>query len=892
MIFNVTKGADPYGLVHYLLLKDPERVAWVAERNLMTTDPSDVVARMRAVTGLSSRVEHPVYHVSASWHPDDTPTPEQMSQVVDRVREALGFDAHQVFVVSHNDTDHQHIHMVFNRVSPETGKALNMSHDYKRLDQLGRALEQEYGWSNVRSPFTDRDSGMDRTIPSHTNGEVHSAKDGEQTVVDQRRGLLAPVFEEARDWQDLEERLAKHGFALESTGRGLVVTDGDIRTSASRIGRQYSYLNMAERFGHSYDAWRVDQGRVGDPLEEVIGRLTSREATFTSRDVAREVYKVTRSAEEHWKLRETVLNDPRLLQLGADADGRPRFASVEQLGAEYRLSQHISALAGAPDAPVSRRVVDRVMDPMEVEEQRIALHSMLYGRGRISALGGLAGAGKSAVLGRAKEIWSESGYTVVGAAAYGKQADDLGNALGVDSRTLASWEASWAQGRDRLTDHHVIAVDEAGLMDTRQADRLLARVHEAGAKVVLVGDPPQLNPVGAGTPFRQIMQEIGAPVLRDVQRQRDNWQKAATVHLSEGRADQALEEYAKHGMLHWHADQGSARVAAAADWFKHRQSEPQEVGLMIAYSNADVRALNKAARDWMRQSGMLGEDHLFRNSYGRTVLAEGDQIMFRRNDRRQEWVKVDGGQTNGVANGTMGTVTGVEGTKVTVRLMDGREASFDGQEYQAFHHAYAITAHKAQGVTVDRTFAVVTKGYDRSLGYVSFSRHRYGVDAYIDQDGFRDQKELAAAFSKATPATNALDFIDRAAARHMLPQSVLEMATPMRGDQASRKVVGDPTRLPAMTSQVNKIVDQVASLGLRWQTAAHYLTTLASEPPSYAMPFAVKLAERARRGLPAERAADPTQPGPAERSRLSRLDRGLDRGMDRGMDRDGYEMDW
>src|SRR3546814_4818374 len=134
------------------LLKDPERVAWVAERNIMTTDPGDVVARMRAVTALSSRVQQPIYHVSASWHPGDSPTPEQMETVVDRVREVLGFDAHQVFVVAHDDTDHKHIHIVFNRVSPETGTALNMSHDYKRLEQLGRALEQDYGWRHVRSP--------------------------------------------------------------------------------------------------------------------------------------------------------------------------------------------------------------------------------------------------------------------------------------------------------------------------------------------------------------------------------------------------------------------------------------------------------------------------------------------------------------------------------------------------------------------------------------------------------------------------------------------------------------------------------------------------------------------------------------------------------------------
>src|SRR3546814_7159079 len=86
-------------------------------------------------------------------------------------------------------------------------------------------------------------------------------------VVDHRRELLGPEFRAARDWGDLEQRLRAHGYLLESTGRGLVVTDGDIRTSASRIAREYSYMNLAERFGQSYDAWRVDQGRVRDPLE-------------------------------------------------------------------------------------------------------------------------------------------------------------------------------------------------------------------------------------------------------------------------------------------------------------------------------------------------------------------------------------------------------------------------------------------------------------------------------------------------------------------------------------------------------------------------------------------------------------------------------------------------
>src|SRR3546814_3977696 len=156
-------------------------------------------------------------------------------------------------------------------------------------------------------------------------------------VVDHRRDRLGPGFRAARDWGDLEQRLRAHGYLLESTGRGLVVTDGDIRTSASRIAREYSYRNLAERFGQSYDAWRVDQGRVRDPLETVISRLTARDATFTERDLAREVYKVTRNAREHWQVREIVLADPRIVELGVDPDGR----KIGRASCRERVCQYV-----------------------------------------------------------------------------------------------------------------------------------------------------------------------------------------------------------------------------------------------------------------------------------------------------------------------------------------------------------------------------------------------------------------------------------------------------------------------------------------------------------------------------------------------------------------------
>src|SRR3546814_11330545 len=125
-------------------------------------------------------------------------------------------------------------------------------------------------------------------------------------------------------------------------------------------------------------------------------------------------------------------------------------------------------------------------------------------------------------------------------------------------------------------------------------------------------------------------------------------------------------------MLHWHSDRSAARMAAAADWFRHRQAEPQEHGLMTAYSNADVRAPNKAAREWMRQTGMLGADRLMSSSYGRMLLAEGCQIMFRQNDRSPGLVVIDGTRSNGVTNGTIATATTL--------VRNRPEEATDGQE--------------------------------------------------------------------------------------------------------------------------------------------------------------------------------------------------------------------
>ena len=110
------------------------------------------------------------------------------------------------------------------------------------------------------------------------------------------------------------------------------------------------------------------------------------------------------------------------------------------------------------------------------------------GGARLSVVLGYAGPGKSAMLGVAREAWEESGYHVHGLALSGIAAENLESGSGIASRTIASMEHQWSQGRDLLGDRDVLVIDEAGMIGSRQMERVLTEAERCGAKLVLIGD--------------------------------------------------------------------------------------------------------------------------------------------------------------------------------------------------------------------------------------------------------------------------------------------------------------------------------------------------------------------------------------------------------------------
>lgn len=471
---------------------------------------------------------------------------------------------------------------------------------------------------------------------------------------------------------------------------------------------------------------------IADPRHALDG-ITRQQATFTTRDLAAFAFRHSDGKDQFDRVMAAVRASPELVALGKDGRDQERFTSRDMIATEARLERAAEGLSrqrehGLPAAGGTRGMVTAESSGITLsDEQSSALRHVTQADG-LAAVIGYAGTGKSTMLGVARGEWEHAGYTVRGAALSGIAAENLEAGSGIASRTIASLEHGWARGLDQLGPRDVLVVDEAGMIGSRQMERVLSHARDAGAKVVLVGDPEQLQAIEAGAAFRSIAERHGAAEITEVRRQRQDWQKEATRALATGRTAEALDAYAAHGMVYAADTREAARAELVDGWDRQRRANPEQSRIILTHTNAEVRELNGEARDRLRANGELGEDVAFSADRGARDFAAGDRLMFLRNER-----------SLGVKNGTLGTIGRVTSEGMTVQLDGGREVAFATKDYAAVDHGYAATFHKSQGVTVDRAHVLATPGMDRHSGYVGLSRHRDGVQLHYGRDDFAGQ---------------------------------------------------------------------------------------------------------------------------------------------------------
>ena len=456
----------------------------------------------------------------------------------------------------------------------------------------------------------------------------------------------------------------------------------------------------------------------------------------------------------HWLYTSTTLLDAeaRLLDAGQRLDAAIVSSATVAAVAEQRLPGRAFRLS-----------IDQALAVKQITTSGRALDLLV----------GPAGTGKSTTMAGLRAAWEvEHGAgSVTGLAPSAAAAEVLGDDMGIETDNLAKWLYEHRQHSQRVRElaelrekvrlaalarrrpsqrlnegirqreealahwtlqaGQLVVVDEASLASTFALDELMSAALDAQAKVVLVGDGGQLSSVEAGGMFRTLVRERGedAPTLADVRRFKAAWEKEASLRVRFG-TDAALATYATHGRIK-DGTRDEMLDALYTAWKAH--SVLGVNSLMLAGDTATVNELNARARADRIISGEVIEEGV--DVAGAMTAGAHDLVVTRENNRRlttgTSWVK----------NGDVWTVaaTHTDGS-MTVTRVSGHGSVVLPASYVAEHVelAYASTAHRAQGRTVDTAHAFANPTTTREVLYVALTRgsnsnHLY-VDTHYDPD--------------------------------------------------------------------------------------------------------------------------------------------------------------
>jgi len=461
------------------------------------------------------------------------------------------------------------------------------------------------------------------------------------------------------------------------------------------------------------------------------GGVTQNVSTFDRRDVLRDWAQEHRAGapvDRIEKLADAWLASETVVPLPSDGKGSSAgrvYTTTAMLEVERELIDSATRRRGAGVAVAGDEDVRRAIDdrPSLTAEQAGVVRGLTRCGDGVQVVRAAAGTGKTFALDAAREAWQAEGIAVLGCSLSARAAVELQSQSGIRSDTVAHLQRQLARG-GRLPDGSVLIVDEAGMVGSRQLAELATAAERAEAKLVLVGDDRQLPEIDAGGGLRGIASRIGALELRTVIRQQNDWDRAALDDLRHGRVEEWAQAYRDHGRLAAHPTAEMARRALVQDWWIAAR-EPNTEAAMVAHRRADVADLNQRARALMAADRRLGEQEV---TFHERAFAVGDRVIARRNDRRID-----------IVNGARGTVVDVDPAQrsLAVSVTGGDVVKLDASYLDAGHldHGYALTAHAAQGATVDKAFILGSDDLYREWGYTALSRHRDEARYYAVSEG-------------------------------------------------------------------------------------------------------------------------------------------------------------
>jgi len=252
MIGKIIKGKGFRGAIAYDLSKGA-----VIGKNMVGDTPRELASEFGTVRQLRPGYQNAVVHVSLSAVPGEKLSDEQWREIGETYMMEMGLGDNQYVITRHTDTEHEHIHIVANRIRFD-GEPVNMSNDYQRNDQVMRQIERDYGLQQVAP-------SIECERKSVTRGELRKwVRTQEPSVRQKLQGLCAAAAQDCRSFSDYADRLENMGVeiipTLQQEGQkltGLQYRLDEEVMKGSDLGRAFSAAGIQKQ-GISYEYERDD----------------------------------------------------------------------------------------------------------------------------------------------------------------------------------------------------------------------------------------------------------------------------------------------------------------------------------------------------------------------------------------------------------------------------------------------------------------------------------------------------------------------------------------------------------------------------------------------------------------------------------------------------------
>lgn len=487
---------------------------------------------------------------------------------------------------------------------------------------------------------------------------------------------------------------------------------------------------------------------LSDPAS-LLNLLGSQYSVFTDKDIYALLMKNTDSADEFQTALSQLKVYPELIELGRNANGEISYTSKANYLLETNLAEDVNKLFESSPKNLGSRVIEHTIERYQLRSEQANALRYVVDSGQISAIVGRAGTGKSYLMGALRDVYEQQNYRVTGMAFSGIAAKNLKSKSNIASRTIAYYKELIKHDAWHIDQKDIIVMDEAGMVNLHDMADIVRHVKAHGAKLVLVGDPEQLQAIGKGV-FRSLLERIGFAELSDIRRQNDIGDRQATAALATGNIAAAIEHYTSKGQVHLLDRPADVYASLINQWQQNLTHASLSERLIMTFQNQHVAELNIAARRAMRQQGLLGEDKLALDTpKGLASFAVGDRILLLRNDNRL-----------GVRNGEFGQIAKIDGKMLQIFIdNEKRPLTIDTTRYSDLTHGYAATIHKSQGTDFKDTYVYVAGSYwDRFLSYVALSRHKDKVQIFADKEQYSSVEKLTKGMSREVVRDTVIDW--------------------------------------------------------------------------------------------------------------------------------------